>query len=266
MIPLDLEKIVLKALAKDPLERYATAGELAEDLGRFLEDRPVLARRPSLSNRAAKWARRHRPAVVSAALLFALLLIGLATAGWWSNATLREYNRRLTAEIDRADRHARAAEEQARKDRRNAAAAARRAGGLEPRQPRGESSWTSQDARGGLLFPRVAIPAAGADRGRIRSVRHPAVGMARPRQSSWPPRRSTTASSSVGRPASDTPGRPPAWRAGSSDGTLSAVPRQTPAAAPPAFLRMRLQRCPASLPGRIMPSLAGSGRRGLYTS
>ena len=65
MIPLDLEKIVLKALAKDPLERYATAGELAEDLGRFLDDRPVLARRPSLSNRAAKWAVRHRPAVVS---------------------------------------------------------------------------------------------------------------------------------------------------------------------------------------------------------
>ena len=123
MIPLDLEKIVLKALAKDPLERYATAGELAEDLGRFLDDRPVLARRPSLSNRAAKWARRHRPAVVSAGLLFASLLIGLATAGWWSNATLREYNRRLKVEIDRADRHAREAEERALKDRRNAAAA-----------------------------------------------------------------------------------------------------------------------------------------------
>src|SRR5262249_53565268 len=58
MIPLDLEKIVLKALAKDPLERYATAGELAEDLGRFLDDRPVRARRPSLASRAARWARR----------------------------------------------------------------------------------------------------------------------------------------------------------------------------------------------------------------
>ena len=122
-IPRDLEKIVLKALAKDPLERYVTAGELAEDLGRFLDDRPVLARRPSLSNRAAKWALRHRPAVVWAVLLFASLLIGLTAAGWWSNATLREYNRRLNAEIDRADRHAREAEEQASKDRRNAAAA-----------------------------------------------------------------------------------------------------------------------------------------------
>jgi WD40 repeat protein/serine/threonine protein kinase len=122
-IPLDLEKIILKALAREPLERYATAGDLAEDLGRFLDDRPVLARRPSLSNRAAKWARRHRPAVVSAALLCSLLVVGLATAGWWSNATLREYNRRLKIEANRADRHAREAEEQGRKDRRTAAAA-----------------------------------------------------------------------------------------------------------------------------------------------
>jgi len=122
-IPLDLEKIILKALAKEPIERYATAGELAKDLERFLDDRPVLARRPSLSNRVAKWARRHRPAVVSTALFFATLLIGLAAAGWWSNSTLRDFNRRLKVEIDRADRHAREAEEQSRKDRRTAAAA-----------------------------------------------------------------------------------------------------------------------------------------------
>jgi serine/threonine protein kinase len=81
-IPLDLEKIVLKALAKEPIERYATAGELAEDLGRFLDGRPVLARRPSLAQRAGKWAMRHRPAVATGALVFALLLIGLAAAGW----------------------------------------------------------------------------------------------------------------------------------------------------------------------------------------
>jgi WD40 repeat protein/serine/threonine protein kinase len=158
MIPLDLGKIVLKALAKDPLERYATAGELAEDLGRFLDDRPVLARRPSLANRAARWARRHRSAVASATLLFALSLIGLATAGWWSNATLREYNRRLKAEIDRADRHARRAEEEARRDRRNAAAAqlgrasqALTHGQIERAQEVLRN--VAQDARGESLFP-----------------------------------------------------------------------------------------------------------------
>ncbi len=47
-IPLDLKTIVLKALAKDPAERYATAGELAVDLTLFLADQPIRARPPTL--------------------------------------------------------------------------------------------------------------------------------------------------------------------------------------------------------------------------
>jgi serine/threonine protein kinase/Flp pilus assembly protein TadD len=65
-IPADLETVVLKALAKEPAERYATAQELADDLRRFLEHRPVQARRPSLVQRARKWARRHRTGVAAA--------------------------------------------------------------------------------------------------------------------------------------------------------------------------------------------------------
>src|SRR5262249_14935782 len=45
-VPSDLETILLKATAKDPAARYATAQELAEDLRNFLEDRPIRARRP----------------------------------------------------------------------------------------------------------------------------------------------------------------------------------------------------------------------------
>ncbi len=59
-IPVELETIVLKAMAKVPADRYATAADLADDLGRFLDDRPIRARRPSLLNRAGKWTRRHR--------------------------------------------------------------------------------------------------------------------------------------------------------------------------------------------------------------
>jgi serine/threonine protein kinase len=46
-IPAELETIVLKALEKNPADRYATAQELADDLRRFLEDKPVRARRPT---------------------------------------------------------------------------------------------------------------------------------------------------------------------------------------------------------------------------
>jgi serine/threonine protein kinase len=79
-VPRDLETVLLKALGKQVEERYATAQELADDLRRFLEGRPVLARRPGLWERAGKWARRHRPVVAAAAVLLVLSVVAL-TAG-----------------------------------------------------------------------------------------------------------------------------------------------------------------------------------------
>jgi tetratricopeptide (TPR) repeat protein/tRNA A-37 threonylcarbamoyl transferase component Bud32 len=76
-IPIDLETIVLKAMARQPEDRYPTAQELADDLRRFLEDRPVLARRPSLGARMARMARRHRGVVAAAALALVLMTAGL---------------------------------------------------------------------------------------------------------------------------------------------------------------------------------------------
>jgi WD40 repeat protein/serine/threonine protein kinase len=76
-IPPELETIVLKALAKSPAERYGTAQGLADDLRRFLEDRPIRARRPSPVQRARKWARRHPALVWSAAVFGVLFLIAL---------------------------------------------------------------------------------------------------------------------------------------------------------------------------------------------
>ncbi len=79
-IPKDLETIVLRAMAKEPGSRYATAQELADDLQRFLEYKPIRARRPSLLERAAKWSRRHRAVVASACVLCLLAVAGLATS------------------------------------------------------------------------------------------------------------------------------------------------------------------------------------------
>src|SRR5262249_11049665 len=75
-IPVDLETIVVKAIAKAPEERYATAHDLAEDLRRFLEDRPIEARRATPLQRARKWSRRHRPLVAGLVGALALLLAG----------------------------------------------------------------------------------------------------------------------------------------------------------------------------------------------
>jgi serine/threonine protein kinase len=77
-IPHELETIVLKAMAKNPAERYATAQELADDLRRFLEDRPIQARRPTLLQKARKWTHRHRAVVRVVQGALAVLLVGLA--------------------------------------------------------------------------------------------------------------------------------------------------------------------------------------------
>jgi serine/threonine protein kinase len=69
-IPTELETILLKAMAKEPAQRYESAQELAEDLRRFLENQPIRARRPSLAQRLTMWTRRHRALVrVAAATL-----------------------------------------------------------------------------------------------------------------------------------------------------------------------------------------------------
>jgi eukaryotic-like serine/threonine-protein kinase len=76
-IPRELETIVLKALQKAPEERYGAAQDLADDLRRFLEDRPILARRPSLREKATKWLRRHRSVAAAAVAMLILAVVGL---------------------------------------------------------------------------------------------------------------------------------------------------------------------------------------------
>ncbi len=76
-VPRDLETIVAKAMARDPAGRYATAAALAEDLRRFVEDRPIRARRISPMERAWRWCRRNK--VVAASIgLAAVTLVGVA--------------------------------------------------------------------------------------------------------------------------------------------------------------------------------------------
>jgi tetratricopeptide (TPR) repeat protein len=76
--------VVLKAMAKEPSGRYATAQDLADDLQRFLKDEPIRARRPSLVQRARKWARRHQAVVWAAAVCLSVTLLVLAVSIGWA--------------------------------------------------------------------------------------------------------------------------------------------------------------------------------------
>jgi WD40 repeat protein len=99
-LPWELETIVLKAIAKSPAERYGTARELGDDLRRFLEDKPIQARRPTLVQRLRKWGRRHPAVVWAAGIVLLLVLASLAIV----------FRVRQQAALDQA-----ATEEQARK-------------------------------------------------------------------------------------------------------------------------------------------------------
>ncbi len=74
----DLGWIARKATAREREERYGSAADLAADLTRFLDDQQVVASPPSLRDRATKFARRHRVAVVAGALVVLAILGGIA--------------------------------------------------------------------------------------------------------------------------------------------------------------------------------------------
>lgn len=86
-VPRDLETICLKCLEKEPSSRYPTAHELAGELKRFLEDKPILARPVRPAEKLWRWARRN-PGVASLSMgLMAVFLAGLAAVLWqWRRA------------------------------------------------------------------------------------------------------------------------------------------------------------------------------------
>jgi tetratricopeptide (TPR) repeat protein len=99
-VPRDLEIICLKCLRKAPQARYASAAALAEDLRRFLDDRPILARPVGWGKRAVKWVRR-RPALAALAFVLLASISGATGFAIWHNAELQW---QLTRELDQTNR------------------------------------------------------------------------------------------------------------------------------------------------------------------
>ncbi len=79
-VPLDLQTVVMKGMAKRREDRYATASDFADDLQRVLDGKPIVARPPTLLDRAARWAQRHREIAAAAAAVCLLALAGLAVS------------------------------------------------------------------------------------------------------------------------------------------------------------------------------------------
>ena len=86
----DLDAIVLKALEKEPERRYASAEELADDVGRFLGGKPVVAREPSAGYVLRKLAARHKAAVAVGAVALVGVLASLGVALWQQRIAERE--------------------------------------------------------------------------------------------------------------------------------------------------------------------------------
>jgi len=91
----DLDTIVLKGLKKHPQERYSSVTDLGEDIGRYLHDEPIAARRDTFVYRMRKFTRRNRMAVTIAALILIT-----ASAGVW---TIRQQRNAAYSERDRAN-------------------------------------------------------------------------------------------------------------------------------------------------------------------
>jgi WD40 repeat protein/tRNA A-37 threonylcarbamoyl transferase component Bud32 len=119
-LPKDLETICLKCLEKEPRRRYASAQDLADELGRYLRGEPIKARPLSRTTRAVRWCRR-KPVAAS---LLAALVAGTATTTWQAvRATLAEKATEIaladvTAENKRANTNEAKAIELANKEAR----------------------------------------------------------------------------------------------------------------------------------------------------
>lgn len=108
-IPGDLEIICLKALAKEPSSRYASAAAFGGDLRRWLDGRVITARRFTPAERACRWARRNPlPASLAACLTLAVLSASVVT--WVQNQRLAASNSRLEAATNRTEAALNAAE------------------------------------------------------------------------------------------------------------------------------------------------------------
>ncbi len=99
-VPRDLETICMRAMEKEPGQRYTSATALAEDLRRFAEGRPILSRHVTFVERGVKWMRRHKAASLAMAACVALLAVSTGWVASYSLSQQREADQKLDGAYD----------------------------------------------------------------------------------------------------------------------------------------------------------------------
>jgi eukaryotic-like serine/threonine-protein kinase len=89
----DLDNIILKALRKEPDRRYPSVDQFSEDIGRHLEDLPVLARQDTIRYRTGKFVLRHKAGVLAAALVLVTLVVGIVSTTWEAHIARQQRTR-----------------------------------------------------------------------------------------------------------------------------------------------------------------------------
>ena len=105
-VPRDLETVCLKCLEKEPAGRYTTAGDLADDLTRFLNHESIRARPTGPLVRLARWGKRNPVPVASLSIVLVTCLVAIATILWqWRNAVEARQRAELAVRSERWERY-----------------------------------------------------------------------------------------------------------------------------------------------------------------
>ena len=102
-VPRDLQTIIHKAIEREPSNRYQSAGDLAADLRRFINDEPIRARRMSTGDRLGRWVKRHK-SIAALSAIAALLLIAVTSISSLAAIRLKQERDAVLDEKRRADR------------------------------------------------------------------------------------------------------------------------------------------------------------------
>ncbi len=105
-IPVELETIISKAIAKNPVDRYSSAAALAEDLDRFCNDQPIAARRPSTLQKFRRWTAKHQTITGVFAVGFCLIFLsslGLTALTVRSNQIISDERSNVVKQLSRSE-------------------------------------------------------------------------------------------------------------------------------------------------------------------